>query len=124
GATQCRDHPESTAGRHMGHDFLGRSQRTVGRRNDDASGASSSSLLPLLDPQSRVSGAHRLTNVRRSEFFGIYYARAARTARATPPSLPSPALLPFPLRHQSGAKTQRKPPKANVHGPAWRGSIL
>src|SRR5262249_51505184 len=48
----------------MGHDFLGRSQRAVGRRNDDASGAPSGSLLPVLDPQSCGSGAHRLTDGR------------------------------------------------------------
>jgi hypothetical protein len=51
----------SWAGWYMGHYFLGRSQRAVGCRDDDTSGASSGSLLPFLDPQSRVSGAHRLT---------------------------------------------------------------
>ena len=57
----------------MGHDLLGRSQRAVGSHNDDASGTASGSLLPFLDPQSRVSGAPRLTDggsIRRGEGAG------------------------------------------------------
>ena len=66
-------------GWHMGHDFLGRSQRPVGRRSDDARGAPSGSLLPFLDPQSRVSGAHRLNDGRMTDRHMEFLRQAEKT---------------------------------------------